>query len=133
MSPATRTRTRTPKELRPPPSLRDGSPPAGAGSRAALNGFAAEAKEVLAFLEAKTGRRFRAVTAKGDPTTSAKFIQARLRDGATVQDCRSVIARKWQAWRGDPKMAPYLRPETLFNATKWESYLSECSPVEVPE
>jgi len=42
-----------------------------------------------------------------------------------VQDCKGVIARKVREWQDDPKLAKYLRPETLFDATKFESYLGE--------
>lgn len=77
------------------------------------------AKEVLAFLNTKARRQFRFVATTLDP------INARLKAGATVQNCKGVIARKVREWGNDPRMAKYLRPETLFNATKFESYLGE--------
>lgn len=80
------------------------------------------AEGLLKFLNEKAGRSFRPVPATIDP------IVCRLRDGATEQDCRAVIARKVREWRGDERMAKYLRPETLFNRTKFESYLGESSP-----
>ena len=81
-----------------------------------------QARRVLAFLNEKAGRSFRFVD------TTLKPIEGRLRDGAGEQDCRGVIARKVREWRGDPKMEKFLRPETLFNATKFESYLGEREP-----
>lgn len=75
-----------------------------------------EATEVLRFLNEKTSRSFRYVDG------NLRLIEARLKSGATVQDCKSVIARQCRAWLSDPKMSVYLRPETLFNATKFESY-----------
>ncbi len=52
-------------------------------------------------------------------------IDARLRSGVTEDQCRRVIDCKVRDWRDDPKMAKFLRPETLFNATKFEGYLGE--------
>lgn len=81
-----------------------------------------QAIEVLNFLNEKTGRVFRPVD------TNLKLIMARLKSGATVQDCRCVIAKKRRDWIGDEKMFSYLRPATLFNATKFEQYLGELIP-----
>lgn len=74
-------------------------------------------QEVVQYLNAKTGRAFRA---KG--TSTATHIRARFREGWSLDDFRAVIDSKVKDWGGDPKMAPYLRPETLFG-TKFESYL----------
>lgn len=83
------------------------------------NGFERDAVEVLEFLNRKAGRSYRPVRA------NLAFIKARLTGGATVENCRGVIVRKVREWAGDPKMAKFLRPETLFNQTKFESYLGE--------
>ena len=78
-----------------------------------------QAIEVLEFLNEKTGKSFRPVD------TNLKFIIARLKSGAHVEDCRAVIAKKYREWRGDQKMIDYVRPATLFNATKFEQYFGE--------
>lgn len=78
-----------------------------------------QALEVLQFLNEKTGRVYRPVD------TNLKLIMARLKTGASVVDCRQVIAKKTREWKGDAKMAEYLRPATLFNATKFEQYMGE--------
>lgn len=78
-----------------------------------------QAREILKFLNERTGKNFHPVD------TNLDFIIARLRSGATVQDCKSVIAKKRREWIGDPKMAEYLRPATLFNKTKFEQYRGE--------
>ena len=85
----------------------------------ASRSFRSEALEVLHFLNEKTSRNYR------DTDTNLKPIQARLRSGASVQDCKSIIGRKVLQWKNDEKMWPYLRPETLFRASKFESYLGE--------
>ena len=36
-----------------------------------------------------------------------------------------VIAKKVREWGADPKMSTYLRPATLFNATKFAQYQGE--------
>lgn len=78
-----------------------------------------EAIEVLEFLNTKTGRKYRPV----DPTI--KPIMARLKT-CSVQDMKTVIARKHREWNTNEKMEKYLRPKTLFAAANFENYLGEC-------
>ena len=51
-------------------------------------------------------------------------ISARLSDGHSVDDLKNVIDSKSKEWGGDPKMAQYLRPQTLFGASKFQGYLT---------
>ncbi len=74
------------------------------------------ARRVLDFLNAKTGKAFRPVP------VNLSLICARLDEGATEQDCKSVIARKFRDWKDDVKMRDYLRPATLFNREKFAQY-----------
>jgi uncharacterized phage protein (TIGR02220 family) len=67
----------------------------------------------------KAGRRYQA------NRVNLGFILARLKDGATEIECRQVIAKKCREWGSDPKMVEYLRPATLFNATKFAQYQGE--------
>lgn len=77
----------------------------------------AKAAELLAYLNERAGKRF-------EPTeTNLGFIMARMVDGATEEQCRDVICDRVAAWVSDSKMREYLRPETLFNRTKFNSYL----------
>lgn len=87
---------------------------------APLSGLKADAKTVLDFLNSKAGKAFRAVPVNLD------LIAARLKEGATVQDCKTLVARKVKDWGADDKMREYLRPATLFNKTKFQQYLGEC-------
>lgn len=59
------------------------------------------------------------------PTTSStrKLIQARLKDGFTLQDFQKVHIVKFAEWNGTD-MQKYLRPETLYGS-KFESYLNQ--------
>ena len=77
------------------------------------------AAQVIAFLNEKAGRNFDGNGA------NAQHVIARLKDGETVDDMRAVVAKKCREWKGDPKMDAYLRPETLFNRTKYASYKGE--------
>ena len=75
-------------------------------------------KEIVSYLNAKTGKQFRETSQK---TQTA--IHARLAEGFKLEDFQSVIDKKCADWLGDKKMEEYLRPETLFG-TKFESYLN---------
>lgn len=72
---------------------------------------------VVACLNEKAGTRYKATTAK---TKSA--IHARLAEGFTLDDFRTVIDKKCAEWIGT-EWEKFLRPETLFG-TKFESYLN---------
>lgn len=87
------------------------------------NEYKERAAEVIAFLNEKAGRNFDGNGA------NAQHVIARLKDGETVDDMRAVVAKKCREWKGDPKMDAYLRPETLFNRTKYASYKGELSAV----
>lgn len=75
-----------------------------------------QALEILSFLNRKADTNFEAVKANLD------LISARLQEGATISDCKMVIAAKVRQWLGDPQWEMYLRPATLFNRTKFAQY-----------
>ncbi|MCH7825028.1 MAG: conserved phage C-terminal domain-containing protein [Acidobacteria bacterium] len=86
------------------------------------------ARRLLAFLNDKAERHYQDVDAH------MNMIMARLKDLAARNghslddaeaDCRSVIAFKVREWGSDEEMSKYLRPATLFNATKFASYHGE--------
>ena len=81
--------------------------------------FAQEAAEVLTYLNGKAGRSYKPVKA------NLSLIAGRLHEGATVDECKAVVDAKVTEWRDDAKMRAYLRPATLFNATKFASYVGE--------
>jgi uncharacterized phage protein (TIGR02220 family) len=79
--------------------------------------LADEAREVLAYLNRVTGKRF-------DRTVA---IEARLRDGGTVADCIAIIDAKKKDthfWR-DGNPTRYMNPTTLFLPAHWDNYLNE--------
>ena len=75
------------------------------------------AREVIDYLNDKTGKQFRYSHASMSPIT------ARLNEGFTVDDCKAVIDSKTAEWHGG-EMEQYLRPQTLFSPSKFEGYLN---------
>lgn len=51
------------------------------------------------------------------------LIRARLSDGYSVDDFRTVHRKKAREWLPDPDMRQYLRPATLYRPSNFESYL----------
>jgi len=77
------------------------------------------ARQILSFLNEKTGKKYRPVAA------NLRMIRARLKEGCSVEELRQVVAMKCREWRNNNRMQPYLRPATLFNATKCAQYIGE--------
>ena len=77
-----------------------------------------EIKEIVQYLNDRCGTRYRYQT-KG----TKEHINARLKEGYTVDDFKLVIDKKFEEWHGTD-MEKFLRPETLF-AGKFESYLNQ--------
>ena len=78
------------------------------------------AKEIIDYLNSVVGTRYRT----NSHSTLSK-IKARLKEGFSIDDFKTVIDKKFAEWGNDPKMKQYLRPETLFSATHFESYLNQ--------
>lgn len=84
-----------------------------------------DSKIPIVYLNQKTNSKFKFVEA------STRLINARLKEGFTVDDFKKVIDVKTTQWKNDPNMSKYLRPTTLFG-TKFESYLNEHNTNELP-
>lgn len=93
-----------------------------------LDGFQEKAQEIIARLNEQAGTDFK-------PTTKAtqRHIAARIGEGYTVADLKTVVDHKSKEWRDDAKMFRYLRPITLFASEKFESYLQEAKAAEANE
>ena len=78
-----------------------------------------DVKDILNYLNEKAGTNYRATTDK-----TRKLIKARMKEGFTVDDFKTVIDKKVTDWKNDPQMNAYLRPETLFG-NKFEGYLNQ--------
>jgi uncharacterized phage protein (TIGR02220 family) len=70
---------------------------------------------IINYLNEKTGHSYKPAGA------NLKFVRARLSAGATEEQCLAVIDAKAAEWMGKDQ-EKYLRPETLFNETKFASY-----------
>ena len=81
--------------------------------------FCANVKEIVEYLNSAIGSHYKPSVEK-----TRTFIRARLREGFTVEDFKTVIDKKTKAWLGNREMQKFLRPETLFG-TKFEGYLNE--------
>ena len=73
--------------------------------------------EIVNYLNEKAKTKYKPSTAK-----TKSHIKARLDEGFTLEDFKTVIDKKCVEWVGT-EFEQYLRPETLFG-TKFESYLN---------
>lgn len=76
-------------------------------------------KDVINYLNEKLGAKY-----KPNSVINKRLIDARAKEGYSLDDFKKVIDNKCATWSNDPKMSKYLRPQTLFG-TKFESYLNE--------
>lgn len=77
-----------------------------------------DAINVLEYLNSVCGTRYKKST-----KSHIQNINARLNDGYSAGECKAVIDLKNQQWGNDQKMADYLRPQTLFSASKFPGYV----------
>ena len=88
-------------------------------SQSEPDGVAEKTKTIVGYLNEKTDSHYKATTPK-----TKQLVQARLKEGFSVDDFKTVIDKKTATWLKDSKMNKYLRPLTLFG-TKIEDYLNE--------
>lgn len=74
--------------------------------------------EIVHALNDAAGTRYRSSSAK-----TRRLIHARWAEGYRLPDFLAVIDTMAAEWAGDPKMAKYLRPSTLFSP-KFEDYVN---------
>lgn len=75
-------------------------------------------KEAVDYLNEKAGTKY-----KSSSKNTTKHIKARLNDGYTLEDFKSVIDKKCSEWL-NTDMEKYLCPDTLFGP-KFEKYLNQ--------
>ena len=75
--------------------------------------------EIIDYLNNTCGTNYKPKSKK-----TKELINARMNEGYTVEDFKTVVFKKAKQWKDDPKMCRYLRPETLFGP-KFEGYLNE--------
>lgn len=75
-----------------------------------------DSRTALHWLNEKSGRHFR------ETSESLGFISERLSEpGVDIEGVKKMIDRQCARWKGTDQ-AEYLRPQTLFNKTKFDSY-----------
>jgi len=74
---------------------------------------------VIDYLNEKTGKHYRSKAA-----ATRKLIKARFAEGYTLEDFKRVIDTKTSQWLNTDQ-DKFLRPETLFRPSHFESYLNE--------
>lgn len=89
-----------------------------AAPRRTKAGIASQAQEVVKALNEITGRSFSLDRGNG-------AIEAVLRGGATVAECREVLAFCWAKWYLDPKMVKFVNKVTPFRKSHFDAYLDE--------
>lgn len=76
-------------------------------------------KEIISYLNAKSGKRFNHKT-----NNNRKLIKARFNEGYTKDDFIKVIDNKVSEWSDVEHMKQYLQPTTLFG-NKFDKYLNQ--------
>jgi len=110
---------------------RQGRKPERQGRKTAPIEYNIIGKNIIEYLNSRTGKTFKHTTAKTE-----KLIRARLNEGFTLEDFKTVIDKKVTGWK-DKKWQDnrtdegrmihgndYLRPSTLFSGS-FENYLNE--------
>ena len=80
-----------------------------------------QAKQVLSHLNQVTSSRYQV------STTSLQNIRARIGEGYTVEELSLVVDYCNAKWSEDLTMAAYLRPQTLFQPSKFPGYLKSAN------
>lgn len=75
-------------------------------------------EEVIRYLNSKLNTNY-----KASAEYIKKHINARINEGYTLEDFKTVIDKKYKEWNGT-EFAKFLRPETLFG-TKFSTYLNQ--------
>jgi len=82
-------------------------------------GISETATTIIDYLNEKTNKSFKPVDA------NKNFIKARIKEGHSIDNIKAVIDMKCIEWMNDERNNKYLRPATLFNATKFNQYVGE--------
>lgn len=82
--------------------------------------YSVDVDDIINHLNAVAGTSYQPETKE-----TYSLILARAKEGYTNDNFITVIDKKAQEWKGDPKMGKYLRPKTLFASDKFEGYLNQ--------
>lgn len=79
-----------------------------------------EVRQIIEYFNRVCGTNYR-----HQSKATTEMVNARLNDGFTVEDFYKVIDKKHAEWSNDIYWNKYLRPETLFRPSHFESYLNQ--------
>lgn len=77
--------------------------------------------EIIDYLNSRVNARYRWQT-----KYIQEYINARLKEGFTIEDFKTVIDKKCEEWLGT-EMEKFLRPQTLFAPSHFQEYLYQLS------
>lgn len=80
-------------------------------------------KDIIDYLNNKLNTKYRY-----DTESNNKLIRARLNEGYTVEDFKTVIDKKFDEWNGTD-MAKHLKPSTLFAPSHFSNYLNQIDKI----
>ena len=83
------------------------------------NNYSSLRNEIIDYLNECTGKNFRS-----NASSTVRLLDARIKEGYTVEEFKKVIDNKVYEWKGTDQ-EQYLRPETLFTPSHFESYLNQ--------
>lgn len=84
----------------------------------------AECVAIVDYLNMVSGKNF-----KPESKATLSAINARLAEGHSVEDFKTVIRKKSKQWMTNDRMSSFIRPRTLFGP-KFEDYLNEIEVIE---
>ena len=90
------------------------TPPSSTSSSTTKNIYKENSLKILSYLNEKTGKKYR----------DASQIEARLRNGGSLEGCMKIIDNKLK----DPffiENPKYMNPLTLFRKSHWDKYLND--------
>lgn len=90
------------------------------------------AANLLNYINEKLGKKHR-YEPDSIPDTYLSMISARINDGYTEKQLMAVAYDRWNRWKKEEKMIKFYRPDTLFNKSKFTSYIFELPETLNPE
>lgn len=82
--------------------------------------------KLFEYLNEKSGKHFK------NTATNRKLVHERLREGFTPKDIQTAIDNVTAGWLGT-EMEQYIRPSTIFRASKFEGYVNSVPRVAKPQ
>lgn len=75
-------------------------------------------QEIIDYLNQKAGTKYR------NTKTNQRLIEPRFKEGFALDDFKQAIDVCVANWKNDGEMSKYLRPSTIFRASKFEGYVN---------